>query len=76
MTVRAKFRVNNIRIDHNGMPNGFQMHPVYSGSEENQQFFAATPAGSIDMWITNPEVAAQFQVGQEFYVDFTPAEQS
>jgi hypothetical protein len=73
MTVRAKFRVNNVRTNAEGKPNGFSMHPVYGESEENKAFFAATPGGTIDMWVTNPAVAEQFPVGAEFYVDFTPA---
>ncbi len=75
MQVRAKFRVSNIRTDQEGKPNGFQMAPVYDSNpeSENGKFFAATPGGSVDMWLTRPEVASQFQLGAEFYIDFTPA---
>lgn len=73
MTVRAKFRVGFVRFDSEGKATGFSMHPVYAETEENKAFFQATPAGIIDMHITRPEVAAQFAVGKEFYVDFTEA---
>ncbi len=76
MTARAKFRVSNVRHDGDGKPNGFSMSPVYDSDpeSENGKFFAATPGGTVDMWVTRSEVAAQFQLGQTFYVDFTPAE--
>lgn len=75
MSVRAKFRVTNIRNDGQGKPNGFTMSPVYDSNpdSENGKFFAATPGGTVDMWVTRPEVAEQFPLGAEFYIDFTPA---
>ncbi len=41
------------------------------GAEENKKFFASTPNGHIRLVTTNPEAAEQFQVGKEYYVDFT-----
>lgn len=66
--VRAKFHCNH--KDENGI----YLSPVYSGSEENAQFFAATPGGQIILHIVNPVAAEQFEVGKEYYVDFTPAQ--
>lgn len=65
MTVRAKFRVT--WKDNNMLALG----PVYTGSEENKAFFAATPGGDVRLYTTRPEVAAEFNLGDEFYVDFT-----
>lgn len=51
------------------------LRPVsYEGSDENKEFFASTPSGSITMVIVNPEASKGFVVGKEYYVDFTEAE--
>lgn len=47
--------------------------PVYSGSEENKQFFAATPGGSFQFYTVNKIVADQFEMGKEYYIDISPA---
>lgn len=66
--VRAKFTCT-------GNTNGVvTMQPVFSGSEENKTFWKYTPGGSITLSITNPDAVNQFEVGKEYYVDFTPAE--
>ena len=71
---RAKFKVQSLErreTGENRMVETVRMHPVYAGSEENQKFFAATPVGSIEMTIWTPNL---FEVGKEYYVDFTKAE--
>ncbi|KUP22419.1 hypothetical protein [Paenibacillus sp. DMB5] len=65
--VRAKFKCQS-NVD--GM---VVMTPVYSGSEENKAFWEYTPAGSITLTITNEAARDQFQPGEEYFVDFTPA---
>jgi hypothetical protein len=47
--------------------------PVYSGSEENKSFFAATPGGVFQFYTVNKIVADQFEMGREYYVDISPA---
>jgi len=49
--------------------------PVYDADPHsvNHSFWQATPAGQIDLTITNPAGAAVFQVGKEYYVDFQEA---
>lgn len=42
--------------------------------EENMIFGKATPAGSIAMLIKNKQAADAFELGQAYYVDFTPAD--
>lgn len=43
------------------------------GSDENNSFARWTPSASTRILIANPELLGKFKVGQEFYVDFTPA---
>jgi len=40
---------------------------------ENGKFFRWTPSGCITMGVVNEAASAQFVVGDEVYVDFTPA---
>lgn len=42
-------------------------------SDENVRFTEATPWGVIQLGINNPAALEQFEVGKEYYVDFTPA---
>ena len=79
MTVRAKFRVNNVQpfTDQSGKPNGYRVDlaPVYDSNpeSENAKFYSATPRGQITRGTMNPVAAAQFTPGAEFDVDFLPA---
>lgn len=77
MSVRAKFKVDSIeRSKHYGEGSEMQtikMTPVYGNSEENKKFYAASPSGQIHLGTINPEAAKQFELGKEYYVDFTPA---
>ena len=49
------------------------LYPVYTGSEENKQFFAATPGGQITLNVVNEAAMGQFEQGKEYYIDFSPA---
>lgn len=77
MTVRAKFVVNSITMSKawNGprLMGTVKLLPVTSGSDENKSFYEATPGGSIELGTVNEDVLKQFSIGDEFYVDFTPA---
>lgn len=68
MSVRCKFVCS--------FKEGQSVHfsPVYSGSEENQKFFQATPGGQIAFYTVNQSALDQFEQGKEYYVDFSPAE--
>jgi hypothetical protein len=53
------------------------LNPVYANSDpahENSKFWAATPSGTIELGTINEEAAAIFELGKEYYVDFTPAQ--
>ena len=77
MTVRAKFYVQSITTSKAwngpGMMGTVHLQPVSSGSEENKKFYEATPGGKIEIGTINEEALKQFKIGDEFYVDFTPA---
>lgn len=44
------------------------------GSDENNTFSKFTPSATCEMYVANPALHGQFEVGQKYYVDFTPAE--
>ena len=69
--VRAKFVVDNISKSRFGW-HSITMSPVSGGSEENKAFWAATPGGKIEFNCVNDKAIEQFEVGKEYYVDFTP----
>lgn len=73
-TIRAKFIVDGVMTTQYG--NEVTMSAVISGSEENSNFFRYTPSGSLKMGTVNPEVVKQFIPGQEFYLDFIPANET
>lgn len=82
MSVRAKFKVaSKTSSDWGKLADGsikvvetVKLQVVYDGSPENKKFFEASPSGSIDLGILNPEASKQFEIGKEYYVDFTLAE--
>lgn len=39
----------------------------------NEQWSKYTPAGKVEMSITKEGAIGQFKVGQDYFVDFTPA---
>lgn len=71
MSVRAKFKVHN--VDRGQYGTTVKMSPVYTGSPENEQFFRATPGGEVALYTVNEAAGEQFELGDEFYVDFTLA---
>ena len=52
------------------------LQPVYSSdpSSENRRFWQASPTGKIELGTINPEAWQHFEMGKEYYVDFTPAD--
>lgn len=79
MTVRAKFKVDSIeRIKWSGGQElqTVKLSAVQKGSDpndENSKFWSASPSGHISLSCVNPEAVAQFELGGEMYIDFTPA---
>jgi hypothetical protein len=81
---RAKFRVTRIELsmgiiwDNEAQrykPAELQtlvLIPVAGIGSENAEFFATIPSGEIELREVNAAVAKDFDLDQEFYVDFTP----
>ena len=70
--VRAKFRCIDKQPNEYGSL--IKLETVMSGSEENEKFFKFTPYGQLSMGTVNPAASDQFEVGKEYFVDFSPAE--
>lgn len=79
MSVRAKFKVDSIlhsKYGDEGLKT-INLSPVYGGSvssHENAQFWKWTPIGKIELGTINEAAAEQFEIGKEYYIDFTKAE--
>lgn len=72
--VRAKVRCTS-RNETPGMGTSLSFSAVTDGSEENKSFSDATPNLSLNMTISPGKAAADaFRQGQEYYVDFSPAQ--
>jgi hypothetical protein len=76
VSVRAKFKVTQTAQTWSGtVPSHvIRLSPVTSGSPENEKFYRYTPCGSIELSTVNDDAAKQFELGKEYYVDFTLAE--
>lgn len=73
--VRAKFLCTGIENHPEYKNKNVSLSPVLTGSEENKSFSKYTPAGSINLVISDEtEAVNSFEEGKEYYVDFTPAE--
>ena len=75
MKVIAKFKVTQITTYEEGNA-AINLSAVYDPDEnsENGKFFQYTPSGQIDLSIVTPETAKFFVPGQEYYVEFTIAD--
>ena len=50
-----------------------QLDAVTNDSEENKSWSEYTPSGSLSMTISNPSAQDFFELGQEYFLDFTKA---
>lgn len=92
MTIRAKFKVDEIRrtrgtapvVDASGKTSykpceirSIVLSPVYGNADpnhENTKFWQASPSGRLELGCVNLEAAQQFELGKEYYLDFTLAD--
>lgn len=82
MAVKAKFKVSSEQTFEYGgqklflnavVPQIIDGQPEFENPED-ESFWNATPSGSMEIQITNPAAAEQFQPGDSFYVTFEKAE--
>lgn len=78
MSIRAKFRVieknNRASYQKDGKPTCVVvLAAVYGDTPENKTWAAATPNGRVEMNIDNPAAYDAFELGKEYFLDFTPA---
>ncbi len=74
-TIRAKFKLNEEQRFEGLASRRYKFGTVYSNApdSENKAFWDATPQGSIEMTVTNKDAWPFFELGREYYLDFTPA---
>lgn len=78
MTVRAKLKLTSTKQTkwhpgHEGQTS-LRFEAQYDATiPEDQRFQKATPSGHCELVIDNPAALAQFELGKDYYVDFTPA---
>jgi len=71
--VRAKFSC--VSMKQNTWSNTVEFSAVTGCNGENQDFNDATPSGSLSIEIHGDVPAANFfEIGKDYYLDFTPAE--
>lgn len=75
-TTRAKFTCQSVtKSKHWNADKGFlytaKFNPVMAGSEENKNFFEASPSGSIELGTLKED---HFEPGKSYYIDFIEAE--
>ena len=78
MNMRAKLKVSSVEPYPGGENLSFSAvgkgEPYdEDGSDENNTYAQFTPSAELTMTVNNPNLLCKFKVGQEFYVDFTPA---
>ena len=77
-TMRAKLKIQSVTKHEGGETLQFGAvcrsggYPP-DGIDENNTFAKFTPSAELKMYIANPALLGQFEPGQAFYVDFTPA---
>lgn len=79
MNVRAKFRVtektNRAAYSKDGKPTcSVKLSAVNGDKKENESWAKYTPCGDLTMSIDNPEAYDAFELGKEYFLDFTPVE--
>lgn len=77
--MRAKMRVSNIERNSETCET-LHFHCVArsdgypaDGSDENNTFAKFSPSGETRIQVMNPNLIGKFEVGEEYYLDFTKA---
>ena len=76
--VRTKFRCTGISHIFTGAADQSAatvvLVPVWEQDGVNRKWSKATPSGKHEMLITEPGCVEQFELGRDYYLDFTPAD--
>ncbi len=75
MSVRAKFKCQS-KVMHgegDGQFAALSFSASYGEGRDNKDWSKWTPSGTLTMSITNPSAFVWFEVGKEYYLDFTEA---
>lgn len=78
--MRAKMRIGH--VDQRNLPHSetLHFHAVAAskypedGSDENNTYAKFSPSGVLQLQVANPALIGKFEVGKEYYLDFTPAD--
>lgn len=77
--MRAKMEVSNIVAGVNSETLHFravsksEAYPE-DGADENNTYAMWTPTADLQMQVNNPALLGKFEIGEEYYLDFTKAE--
>lgn len=78
MNVRAKFTCQSFTASYDSERKcelrSVKLTPVTGGSEDNDKFYRWTPGGEINLQVLNPTAWQAFEVGKEYFIDFSPAD--
>ncbi len=78
-SMRAKMKINFIDKRYEGFETLY-FNPVsksgsypQDGSDENNTYAKFSPSGMLTLTIANPALLNKFNIGEEYYLDFTLA---
>jgi len=72
MKIRAKFSVSSVTTHAYGAETP-KLHAVYGDGKANAEWAKATPDGSLEMTIDNPNAQGILLPGEEYFIDIRPA---
>lgn len=73
--VRGKFKLAKVTANAGASGRQLMFSAVCNdGTPENERFHRYTPTGTLEMYVDNPAALTQFELGKEYYLDFTPCE--
>lgn len=73
MNLKAKFHCDHV-IHQNGGGRAALLYPV--AGPENASFSKWTPAGKLEITVTNPDAKDFFEPGKCYFLDIIPADQA
>lgn len=80
MTVRAKFRCMEINHRVAGSVDSVcvevKLQAVWGDGKGNLAWSQATPSGELKMLLTVPAAVDQFELGRDYFLDFTGAQEA